>query len=457
MYFIILNLLLGLFFLFLIAIGIILQYRSYIPINVIGALIVLGTLYLDRNQNLSPGNILLLLLALVIVFITDIIFVYRDFREEITEVEARKRKKYLVEGIAPEHFKLIKDTTLIKNEITRNKKATLPDRVQAFELLKLGNEEFSKKKYREALEKYDLSTDLVQTAIGYLNQSGVLLKLGQFEDALVLAQRAQEIQSTFYEAILNQGIALEKQKQLEAALEKYRSAANINPDEFEIWFCAAQLLFKLERYKEAIEYYDKSLGLYGQQFEAWYYRGIALQKLDREVEALRSFEQAIKLNSYHAKLFFRVANILCRLNRDDEAIQAYQKSIKINADSAETWNNLGVTLNKIGRIKDAIKCYERAIKINERYFEAWLNKALALDTLGQPKKAYLSYQKFLDVAPKRLEKRIELTRKRLHEIKSKYKIKNQKSEKPAKKATKSTGESSNKNVDQQTANKNIDK
>jgi len=453
MYFLILNSLLGVFFLFLIVVGILLKYYSYLPVNIIGTLIVGVTIYLDQTHYLPPGNIILLMVTLVIILISDIIFIFRDFKEEITEIEAYRRKRYLIEGISNEHFKLIRDVNLIKREIEKQTKIPLSNRVQAFEMIKLGNEEFSRHQYHDALEKYDLATNLVEIGIGYLNQSGVLLQLGQLEDALVLAEKAQELQSKFYEAILNQGVALEKLQQYEAALKKYEEAAKINPDEYEIWFCAANVLFKLKQFDRAIQYYNKSLTLYGKQFEAWYYKGIVQQKLGKDVEALRSFEQAIKLKPNHSKVYYRSGNILCRLNRDSEAIAAYEKSIRLNPDVAETWNNLGVALNKIGRLKDAIKCYDRAIKINNNYYEAWLNIALAQDTIGHHKKAYSSYQRFLEIAPENMGKQIEITKKRINEIKSKYKIKDRVlSAKKLKKTPKSkqpegqTKSESNKNI-----------
>ena len=422
MYFVVINALIGFFFLFLIIIGILLKYHSFIPINAIGILIVSATIFFDKTQDILPGNVILIMLALVIIFITDIIFIFRDFREEVTDVEAKRRQRYLIVG-NNEHFKLVRDIALIKSDIELHKNIPLADRVQAAELIKQGNQFFEKEQYQDALEQYDLSCDLVKSSVGYLNQSGVLLKSGQFEDALVFAQKAAETKSNFYEAYLNQGVALEKMKEFSDALKKYEQAAKLNPDEDETWFCAANILFKMGKYVQAINNYDKALALQGKNFDAWYYKGIALQRTGKLAEALRAFEQANKLKSHHAKLHYRMGNILTALNRDSEAIAAYEKSIRLNPESEEAWNNLGVTLNKIGRLNDALKCYERATKINDKYAEAWFNRALALDTLNKTKKAYESYLKFIAAAPEAMEQRVEMAKKRANEIKLKLKNK----------------------------------
>lgn len=423
MYFTIINGLLLAFFLFLIFVGIKLRFWAFLPINIVGIIVASISLYLDLNNLLNPINIIILFAALLIIFITDLIFTFRDFKEEITESEAKRLRKYLIVGGFNEHFKLIGDEKLIKAEIEQHKNVPVQERLQSLEMFKTGNRAFIKGDFKEALEKYDLSTSWVETSIGFLNQSGVLLKLDQYEDALVMAAKASELKPDLHEALINQAVAYEKVKKFDQALAKYQAASKIAPDEYEVWYCCANVLFKMNRAEEAIQFYDKSINLNGRLYEAWYYKGVCLQKIGEDVEALRCFENVIKLNSNYYHAYYRAGNILTKLDRNNEAIQSFEKTIKINPDFTTAWNNLGVVLAKIGRIKDAIKCYERAIKINPEYYEAWLNIALAQDNLGLHKKAYSSYCRFLELVPSDMEKRITITRKRVDEIKIKYNLK----------------------------------
>jgi len=169
---------------------------------------------LDSKELLNPINIIVLFAGLLIIFITDSIFTFRDFREEITEVEAQRLRKYLKTGTHREHFKLIGEEQLLKAELEIHKNISIQEQLQALEMFKLGNRAYERGEYKEALEKYDLSTSWVQNSIGFLNQSGVLLQLEQFEDAYVMAEKAEEIKPNFYEALLNQGVALDKMKKV---------------------------------------------------------------------------------------------------------------------------------------------------------------------------------------------------------------------------------------------------
>jgi len=423
MYFIIVNGLLLAFFLFLILVGFKLRFWAFIPINVVGIIVVSLSLYLDFNKLLNPMTIIILFAALLIIFITNIIFTFRDFREEVTDIDAKRLRTYLTLGISNEYFKLIGDEKLFKKEIEGHKNIPIQEQLQALEMFKAGNQAFNKGEYKEALEKYDLSASWVETGIGFLNQSGVLMQLEQFEDAFVMAEKAEQIQPGLFEALLNQGVSMEKLKKYDQALEKYKAAGKIAPDEYEAWLCCANILFKMNKPAEAIEYYDKTLNLYARLYEAWYYKGVSLQKINQDVEALQCFEQSIKFNPGYYHAYYRSGNILTKLDRNHDAIYAYEKTIKLNPDFVTAWNNLGVVLSKIGRLKDAVKCYERAVKVNPEYYEAWLNLGLAWDNLGLIKKAYRSYNKFLELAPPDMEKRISITQKRVDEIRSKYKIK----------------------------------
>ncbi len=429
MYFTILNGFLFVFFLLLVIVGLRLRFWPYLPINLIGMLIIAITFFLDLNHLLNPINIIILFAAVLIVFITDIIYTFREFKEEVTELEAKRMRRYLNAWDGDDHFKLIGDEQLMREEIEQAKNIPLQDQMQALAMFKLGNRAYQRGDYQDALEKYDLSTNWVQTGIGLLNQSGILLQLGQFEDAYVMAEKAAEIRPNFYEALLNQAVALDKMKKYDQALMKFKAAAAVSPDEYEAWLCCANILFKMNKPSEAIEYYDRAIDLNGRLYEAWYYKGVCLQKLGQEVDALRCFEQVIKLNPDYYHAYYRSGNILTKLDRSNEAIRAFEKAIKLNSDLITAWNNLGVVLAKVGRIKDAIKCYDRAIKINPDYHEAWLNLGLAQDNIGQHRKAYVSYNRFLELAPPDLEKRISITRKRVEELREKYKLKPYKQQK----------------------------
>jgi len=437
MYFLVINGLLAAFFLFLIFVAVRLKFWTFLPVNIFGLIIVSLTLYLDLNHLLTHSYILMLLFGLLVVFITDIIFTYQEFGLQLTERDQQRMRRYVLLGGPNEYFKIIGEEAVIKTEVEMNKEAPIPDRLQALEMIRQGNKAVQRNELTEALDKYNASTTWVETSIGYLNKSGVLIHTEKYEEALAMAEKAASLKDEFFEAYLNQGVAQEKLRKLDKAFELYKRAATIAPDEYEAWYCCANVLYKMNRFLEAIEHFDRAINLDGRHYEAWYYKGVCLQRTGKEVDALRCFEQVIKLNSTYSHAYYRAGNILNRLERNNEAIKAYEKAIKNNSEFIKAWNNLGVVLTKVGRIKDAVKCYERALKINPEYLEAMLNKGLALDSLGMYKKAQVSYSKFLELAPADMEKRIAITRKRLDEINAKYQGKKKQKKSGDKKKSKS--------------------
>lgn len=421
MYFLLINIFLSTFFIILILVGIKIKIWSYIPANAVGLLVSGATLILDLMDQLNQLRILILLIILIVVFIIDFIITYRDIQEVSNEED--EKIIYLTNSSAFEHFKIIADIRLMKEELDKSVKHSISDRLQALQTWKLGNRAYMAKHYQEALKKYDLSCNWVSTSIAYLNQSGVLIKLKQHDDSIVFADKAIEINPKFYEAYMNLGVASQNLKRLNVALSKFEQAVNLKKDSFEAWFCYGNVQLKLKNYKNAVECYSKSIRLDSNYYEAWYNKGIALKNLGEAEQALKCFDQVVKINPKHYKAYYRRGNILNEMDYNEEAVTSYSLAVKIEPGYIEAWNNRGIVLCKLSRLKEAIKSYNRALKVNPNYYEALINRGLAQDSLGKYKQAFHSYRKFIELAPPEQDKYIKITKRRISEIKEQFKIK----------------------------------
>jgi len=430
MYFLILNISLCIFFALLAVIGIKYRIWSYIPVNVFGLILCGVTIGMDSLELLSQFRILILLGLFVFIFIFDFFITYRDI-PEFTE-EDEDKILYLTSPQQFEHFKIIADQRVMKKELDKNNEIAISDRLQALQTWKLGNRAYLRNNYQEALEKFDLSCNWISTSVAYLNQSGVLIKLKQYDDSIALAEKAIEINPQSFEAFMNLGIALQNLLRFDAALTKFEQAANIKPDNFEAWYCCGFLQLKLKSFEKSIESFNKAIHLNPKYYEAWYHKGIGLKNIGKDDLALKCFNQVVKIHPHHFQAYYRKANILNEMDYIDEAITSYNQALKIKPDYIEAWNNRGIVLCKISKTKQAISSYDRALKINPKYYEAWINRGLALDSLGKYKQAMQSYQKFLELAPQDNNKYIKITKRRLSEMKDQFEMKPDKRKKQSK-------------------------
>lgn len=442
MYFIIINIFLMIFFAFLLFVGIRGRIWSYVPINIVGFLTATLSIGLDAFGVLNQLRILILGILLVTVFIFDLIITYRDIKDIAEEDETRIF--YLTSPRAFEFYKIIADQRMMKKELDEHSDLAMSDRLQALQSWKLGNRAFLKKNYQEALEKYDLSCTWVNTTICYINQSGILIRLKQYDDAIALAERSLEINPEFFEAYMNLGVAHQFLNKFDNALAMFERAVNLKPDSFEAWYCLGFIQLRLKKFELSVESYNKAIHLNNKYYEAWYNKGLALKQLDKDDIALKCFNKVVDLEANHYQAHFHKGNILNEMDYNEEAIESYKKALKIKPDFVEAWNNRGIVQSKLNKTKQAVKSYSKAIKINPKYTEAWINRALAEDSIGKYKNALVSYHKFIELSASESTKYIKIARRRIAEIKEQLK-------KKSKKANSSKPDNENKSMEIQFA------
>jgi len=424
MYFIIINVLFILFFSFLLYLGIRLKLWAYIPANTLGIIIALTSIlfHYEFLGGLDKLKITVLGSAIVIIFIINLAITARDLRK-FDDSDDSREVHYLTNPYTFEHFKIIADERMMKSELDKQYHQALNDRLQSLEAWKQGNRAYHRKQYQEAIEKYDNSNNWINTNVANVNQSGVLIRMKQYENAIPFIEQAISLDSNCFEAYMNYGVAAVNLKRFDDALEKFEQAVASKPDNYEAWYCCGNIQLRQKEYRKAIDCYKQSIRYNNEYPEGWFNKGIALKHVGEDEQAMKCFEQVIKISPGHYQAHYRLGNLLNEMDFNDEAIASYNRSVKINPDFVEAWNNRGIVLRKIGKLKEAVKSYNRAIRCNPKYHEAWINRGLAQDSLGKYKLALMSYQRFLEHAPTEKEKYIKITRKRIVEIQDKFNVK----------------------------------
>ena len=415
MYFIIINLCVLIFFLFLIVLGLRIKLWAFIPANVLGVVVCGLAIFLDNYGLLDRLKLVMLFIPLIIVFIFDFIVTYREIGERGTDKD-ETGVSYLTRFILGEPFKVIGNDGHISAELEKIQGVSVSDKTQAFQAWKMGNQAYCREEYKEALEMYDLSNSWVVTASANVNQSGVLLKIDRYEESLKYAGNALNVDAECVEALINQAYANEKLKRVQDAADILNAAVDINPESYEILFSLARLYLDMEDARKSLDYINRSIRLNPDYEEAWHIKGRALRSLGKSEEALKCFDQVIKLNSNHYAAHFNKGQVLNELDFNDDAIACFDKALKIDKKDHNAWNERGLVLNKKGKISEAIKSYQHAIKLKPDFDDAWMNLGLAQDNSGKMNHAKVSYQNYLKIAPKENQKYIQIVQKRLEEL-----------------------------------------
>lgn len=254
------------------------------------------------------------------------------------------------------------------------------------------------KRSKEAIAIYDEPLE-VKTDEAWYNLGVVLIKLGQFEEAIASFNKVLEIQPHFYEIWYNRGTALLKLGRLDEAISSFNKAIKLNPNSHEVWNNQGSALLELERLDEAISSFDKATQIKADSYQIWYNRGIALGKLGRLEEALASYDKVIEFNPDDRDAWYNRGSALGNLGRIDEALASFDKAIEFNPEDHDAWYNRGSALGKLGRYDEAIASFDKATELKPNDYEAWYSRGIALRDLGRFKEAIASFDKALEFKP----------------------------------------------------------
>ncbi len=196
------------------------------------------------------------------------------------------------------------------------------------------------------------------------NLSTILIKMGQFEDAIAHCEHAIRVKSDYDNAYNNLGLALDNVGQTDKAMENYKHALSLNPN-----FA-----------------------------QAHYNLGIVLFKMGRVPKAIESYEQAIRIKPDYAAAHNNLAIALVKIGRNQEAIDHFEQALRLQDDYPMAEYNLGIALGKLDRLPEAIKHYENAIRLKPDYTAVYYNLALAYANMNKPSEAIAAAKKGLELA-----------------------------------------------------------
>ena len=211
----------------------------------------------------------------------------------------------------------------------------------------------------------------------------VLKKTGRISEAVIVSQKAVDLNPQDTDANYNLGTTLQELGRLEEAEKCFRHAIELKPDFFEAFSNLGLTLHDLGRLDEAEECYNKAIKLNPNFAEAYNNLGNTLQELERLEEAEESYKKVILLKPNFAEAHNNLGNAFEESGKLEEAISSYKKAIILKPAYAEAHYNLGFTLKEIGRLEASETYYRQAIELKSDYAEAFNNLSILLKELGR--------------------------------------------------------------------------
>lgn len=264
---------------------------------------------------------------------------------------------------------------------------------RALQLHQAGQLNFAEQLYNDILRKQPNHEETIH-----------LLGLIRFQEsdylkAIVLIERALEIDPYFAVAHYNLGRCYEQIAESEKAIQSYSKSLSLNSDDADCYLGLGNVQFELMRLESALGNFEKAIELNAKLAEAHSNRGNVLKELKRLDEALASYDRAIALKPGFAEAHSNRGNVLKELKRFEEALASHDKAISLKPDYAEAHSNRSNVLKELMRLDEALVSNDRAISLKPDHAEAHYNRGNVLKHLKRLDEALVSYDRAISLMP----------------------------------------------------------
>ena len=234
----------------------------------------------------------------------------------------------------------------------------------------LGNEQYKKKNFQEAIVHYNKAIELSPTEVLYLNnKAAALIELKDYQEALKVCEEAWKcIEDNNILDFVKRGKILAR---------------------------TASVYNHLEDYQKAVEFYEKSLLEDNNQNVRDSLK--KLQKMMAELEAKKYINPEIaEEHNEKGKEIFKTGKF-------PDALKEYEEAIKRNPADAKYYLNAGICLIKLLEFPGALKKVEKALDLDPKYVKAWAKKADIHFGMKEFHKADEAFKKGLAIDPSNQE------------------------------------------------------
>jgi tetratricopeptide (TPR) repeat protein len=230
--------------------------------------------------------------------------------------------------------------------------------------------------------------------IAHNNLGNVLMRRGDFNDAIAQYEMALGTKPDFAEAQNNLGNVLSKEGALDEAIPHYEKALLIKPDYADAHYNFGNVLSKKGEWADAITQFETALKIKPDSAESHQGLGIAYRHTGRADEAVAQYKAALELKPDFAEAQSNLAYLLAtcpdaRLRNGSMAVGlAERANLLTGGNNPVVLGTLAAAYAEAGRFPDAIGAVSQAIQFAEaqgnRALDSTLEGHLKLYESGKP-------------------------------------------------------------------------
>jgi tetratricopeptide (TPR) repeat protein len=287
------------------------------------------------------------------------IFVEKEFtKEEIISSFKAGASQFLVFPSDPIAFgKKISDVFEGPKESTQAREVN--------SLLLEANKLRERGEFEQSIVLYNKALDVGgENAEVFTEKGNALLQMEDIEQAVLAFQRAIEIEMNFPRAYQGLGASYEQLGEVQKAKENFSMVLELEPDNVQVCYNLGVLYQEEANYDQAKFYFEKGIKKNKQFFKN--YLGLAknYEAQEKPQEALNVYKQAMSHNPSQTFLSVTAGDFCLKHDMNKEAEEIFCSAISANETNIHLYNRMGIALRKQKKYDEAITNFAKAIKVN---------------------------------------------------------------------------------------------
>ena len=228
-------------------------------------------------------------------------------------------------------------------------------------------------------------------AQSYYSQGLGVLSRDDYARAVVLFEKAAEIDPNYAEAWYQAGFCYGMLGKPADALRMTRQAARLRPNWAETFVNIGASSFALGQFKDAADAYRTAAKLDESNAETQYALGLSFGKLNRADEEILAYKRAVAIKPDYANAIEKLGAAYFKQKRYAEAVQQFDQ-LKAYKPDAKTYNFLGESLFETGKTQESLDAFNNAVSYNPDYEKARFNLGKTYLKLGDRDSANIQYE-----------------------------------------------------------------
>jgi len=238
-----------------------------------------------------------------------------------------------------------------------------PEKRQAMEEKNLGNTEYKKKNFEDALKHYNKAVELDPNEITYyLNIAAVYFEQKEFEKCIAQCEKAIDI-------------GRENRADFKLIAKAFTRIGHSHK--------------KMNNLKQAKVYYEKSMSEH---------RTPEIKSLLSEIDKkIKEEERKAYIDPVKAEEEKELGNQKFKDGDYATAVKHYSEAILRNPDDPKYYSNRAACYTKLAAFDLGLKDCDKCVELDPKFIKGWIRKGKILQGMQQHSKAMTAYQKALDL------------------------------------------------------------